>query len=86
MGGGLWPSSSSEDKFSSLMSSYRALATGGSTVSASAPSGESSMPVYLAAMESTGFKLDVLSIVVAEIIFAVLVILLKYILNKMGDR
>jgi preprotein translocase subunit Sec61beta len=37
-------------------------------------------------MESTGFKLDVLSIVVAEIIFAVLVILLKYILNKMGDR
>jgi hypothetical protein len=86
MGGGLWPSSVTEDKFSSLMSSYRALATGGSNVSASAPSGESSMPVYLTAMSDTGFKLDVLSIVVAEIVFAILVLLVKYILNKMGDR
>jgi preprotein translocase subunit Sec61beta len=37
-------------------------------------------------MSDTGFKLDVLSIVVAEIVFAILVILVKYILNKMGDR
>jgi hypothetical protein len=86
MGGGLWPAEATADKFTSIMQQYRSSAT---SSPASAPAGVTSsiIPVYITqAVQDTGFKLDVLSIVVAEIVFAVLVIVVKIILNKLEDR
>jgi hypothetical protein len=87
MGGGLWPAEATADKFTSIMQQYRSSAT---SSPASAPVGSTTssfIPVYITqAVQDTGFKLDILSIVIAEVIFAFVVIVVKIILNKFEDR
>jgi hypothetical protein len=85
MGGGLWPSNGG-DKFTEIMKGYTGASSSAPSSPASSPAGNMSslIPVYITqGIQDTGFKLDVLSIVIAEIVFAFLVIVVKIILNKL---
>jgi hypothetical protein len=84
MGGGLWPSNGG-DKFTEIMKGYTGASSSAPSSPASSPAGNASLiPVYITqGIQDTGFKLDVLSIVIAEIVFAFLVIVAKIILNKL---
>jgi hypothetical protein len=90
MGGGLWPTNGGGDKFTEIMRGYTNMSSAAPSSQASAPTGattSSIIPVYITqAAQDTGFKLDVLSIFIAEILFAALVIVVKIILNKLEDR
>jgi hypothetical protein len=69
------------------MNAYRGVSTSAASAPTASSSPSQTIPVFVEqAVQNTGFKLDVLSIVVAEIVFTVLVLLARYIINRFGDN
>ena len=78
----MW-TSSSNDKFTATMQQYQAAVSTPTSTTSTAPSGPTLVPVYITqAVATPQFQIDVLSVVVAEIVFTLIALITHYAVKR----